>query len=133
MRAIKACSVADNVRNESDEMRGFLVAAVLIFSTLTVQAQDTSWYQKGNFGDGKKKCSEWSKDKSNSAARKEDVSWILGYLSADAARPPTAGRDLHPEEFPAEIDSICATNPESDLRMAASLLAIQHGLEPMPN
>jgi hypothetical protein len=100
---------------------------------LPSEAQNASWFKNDNFGAGNKSCGQWSNDKPSSVARKEDVSWVLGYLSADATRPPMAGRDLIPKDVPAEMDSICAAHPEADLREATRLLAIRHGLEPMPN
>jgi hypothetical protein len=114
-------------------MKKYIVVATFIFSTVAAQALDNSWFQKANFGAGKKSCSEWLKDKSNRSARNEDVAWVLGYLSADATRHPTAERDLVPEDVPAELDSMCAEQPDIDLREATRGLAIKHGLEPMPD
>ena len=54
---------------EEDEMKKPLIVAVLIYPTLAAHAQTPSWFQKANFGEGKKSCREWSKDNNNSAAR----------------------------------------------------------------
>ena len=58
---------------------------------------------------------------------------MLGYLSADASSAPVAKRDVVPEDIPREMDSICAGQPDIDVREATRLLAVRHGLEPMPD
>jgi hypothetical protein len=114
-------------------MKVFVTAALIAFVTVPCAAEQSSWFQRANLGDGKKTCVQWLKDRPTPAARESDISWVLGYLSARATAHIAAAGDLDADKVPADIDAICAVNADTDLRQATRLLAIRLGLEPMPN
>lgn len=113
-------------------MKVLVTALLIAFVTTPCAAEKSSWFLRTNLGDGKKTCSQWFKDRSSPADRKADVSWVLGYLSADATFNVAPIGDLDSSKVPTDIDAICGTNPEDDLRQATRRLAIRLHLEPMP-
>jgi len=113
-------------------MKLLKAAITLAIATTPCAAGQQSVYERANLGDGTKTCEEWLKDRSVPAARAEESSWVLGYLSARAAETPNLGKHIVVQNVAAAIDSICAANRGFDLRQATRILAIKLDLEPMP-
>ena len=105
-----------------------VIAAFLLLSAAQAFADD--WVTTDTFGVDAKSCSDWAgdADKPKGVVRNSDIEWMFGFLTALVRAKGATGGDMTVEEFPKEIDAICAAHPQWELTEAVEYFAVRHKL-----
>ena len=109
-------------------MRNIISTLALLISVSAAQARD--WVDDHSFGVAPVSCADWlSHRKSESPLVNSDVQWMFGFLTAMVrAKGPISDGGMTAEDFPGEIDELCAAHPAATAPAVLELFAIQHML-----
>jgi hypothetical protein len=104
------------------------IAALLLLSP-TGYAED--WVTYGRFAAAPVSCADWLKDRKSVDPERwdRDVFWMFGFLTALVrAKGPIEGGGMTAEDFPGEIDELCAAHPTSSAPAILEIFAVRHKL-----
>jgi hypothetical protein len=107
-------------------------APILIATALlvTMAAHSRDWVTDNSFGVAPVSCADWIAHRKLGPQRWEtDAWWMFGFLTALVrAKGYTPGGGMTAEDFPGEIDGLCAAHPEADAPAILEVFAIRHKL-----
>jgi hypothetical protein len=109
------------------------IAPVFLFLVciLGTHAQGHDWVNDSTFAAAPVSCADWLKDRRNPDPwhSETDEHWMFGFLTALVrAKGETKGGGLTGEDFPGEIDELCAAHPQSDTPAILEEFAVRHKL-----
>jgi hypothetical protein len=105
-----------------------LPLAIALLITTTACSHD--WVADDSFAAAPVSCADWVAHRKLGPERWEnDAMWMFGFLTALVrAKGEIRGGGMTGEDFPGEIDELCAVHPQWGAPAILEVFAVRHGL-----